>query len=201
MINKRPPRQALTLLEVLLALTLTTGITAAVTVLLSLSASLQTENTPELLWQRAADNVLTSIADDLIIGDLYVGDNDNTRNAKSRLSRVEIADNGKTLRITTRVKSCEMVNQIHHMISNINGPCINQYTVDNDNATLTLQILTADKRGTSVTSTTTKPRIILEHVRNWQCQLEVDKEKQTQILSIFLEGVNGVVLQRRYRIL
>ena len=162
-------RRGLTMIEVLVALGLLSALVLTLTSWIQTTARAAALAEP-VRWSVAAEAVLQLIHDDLMTGDILT----EQQRRRSRHPRVTI-ENG-SLRIRTRaVQGGDEI-----------GATVHRYELDA--RTRELGRSNEPKRGRHTT------RLLLDHVRNWNCQID---EERT-VLTVIITSDAGQSIQRSF---
>lgn len=163
-------RRGLTMVELLLALSLLTGIMVAIASWTQVTARASTAVAGPLHWRSAARAVLQLIHDDLVSGDF--GEPKGRR--PNQKARVEVV--GDVLRIRTR-----LVGLRDHA-----GPVAHEYRFEASSGEVRL----GQRSGQGRSST----RLLLDQVHAWQATFD----DENRVLTVTITSTGGTTAKRSY---
>lgn len=161
-------KRALTLIELLTALVILGGLTAAIVPWLQTTSHLYTDVAPQQSWLMTAERALDRIGHDLDTGDFYPLTREQNRESKDAKQpgqppRLSVSDEGTTLSIETRMNPLALSHSDAHSRS---FAIRHEYSLDTFDRTITCR--DQDQRRPSSGT----DRVLLRDVADWNCDIK-----------------------------
>ena len=160
-------KRALTLIELLTALVILGGLTAAIVPWLQTASYLYTDVAPQQSWLMTAERALDQIGHDLDTGDFYSPTQEQNRESKGakrpdQSPRLSVSDEGSTLSIETRRNPLTLSHSEAHSRS-FASRC--EYSLDTFDKTVIC------RDGDREQSSSGTERVLLRNVADWHCEI------------------------------